>query len=83
MDTMSLKEIAVMKVGDTVVHVARTGGYGKPRLILRTTIARETATQWIDATGTRWRKRDGRSVKPDPIDERSLMSEADFAKGAA
>ena len=68
---------APLKVGDAVVHVERFN-WGPPRRILDTTIARETATQWVDASGTRWRKSDRAKVpqyKPGP---RFIMSVPEF-----
>ena len=68
-----------LKVGDAAVHVERLFR-SVPREILRVTIVRETPTQWIDSTGTAWRKRDGRSVQRLGCGnyERHLMTVADF-----
>ncbi len=50
------------KIGDAAVHVEQLQCRGRMREIVRVTIVRETATQWIDSTGERWRKKSGWSV---------------------
>ncbi len=52
-----------LKVGDAVIHVERFHHSSKnQREIYRTTIVRETPTQWVDAKGDHWRKGDGAMV---------------------
>lgn len=54
-----------IKVGSKVEHYAERS----ERVILVTTIVRETATQWVDANGSRWRKSDRAQVpqySPEP-----------------
>lgn len=69
-----------VNVGDTVVHVERFTWGGSSREILRTKIVRETKTQWVDASGGRWRKADGSRVHPCyGCLPRFIMSEAEFA----
>lgn len=62
-----------LKVGDTAVHVERYGGSGVRRKN-EVTIIRETATQWIDRRGTRWRKSDGAMVPQYSAGPRFLMT---------
>lgn len=74
-----------VNVGDTVVHYWRYAHGGALREVLRTKIVRETPTQWVDASGGRWRKKDGRSVEASYGPElRYIMLEAEFdAKAGA
>ena len=68
-----------VNVGDTVVHCWRYAHGDTLHEVLRTKIVRETPTQWIDATGGRWRKKDGRRVDANyGSDVRLIMPEAEF-----
>jgi hypothetical protein len=65
------------KPGDSVVHL-RLVPFGE---IYRTTVARETPTQWIDAKGYRWSKRTGERVPRGPC-RRLLVTPEDFERRA-
>lgn len=50
------------------------------RIILETKIVRETATQWIDDRGDRWRKSSRARVPQIPHDRRYLTTPEDAAR---
>ena len=64
------------KVGDAAVHL-RLVPFAE---IYRTTIARETPTQWIDALGYRWNKRTREPVPRCSYDRRLLVTPEDFER---
>lgn len=70
-----------IKVGDGALHVERFFG-GTPRFIVRVSVKRETATQWVDEDGTRYWKAWTRKALG--MVNRFLMTETEFtAAGGA
>lgn len=67
-----------LKVGDVAVHVELYGGSGIRR-VKDITILRETKTQWIDRSGTRWRKSDGAMIPQYSGGHRFVMTPEAFA----
>lgn len=72
----------LFKVGDRAVHFESYGGSGR-RFIRVVTIQRETKTQWVDDTGTRWRKSDSAMVPQYSAGPRYLMGETGWAQREA